>query len=120
MASTPALAVPLRERRRLAVRGIVQGVGFRPFVHRLASDLALDGEVRNDAAGVTIELEGPREALDRFEARLATEAPRLARIDAVQVAPVPVRGGVPGFAIGTTAGGRLLAVGVLEHHIFGA
>jgi len=107
MAPTPALAAPLRERRRLAVRGIVQGVGFRPFVHRLASDLALDGEVRNDAAGVTIELEGPREALDRFEARLAMEAPRLARIDAVQVAPVPVRGGVPGFAIGTSAGGRV-------------
>jgi len=107
MAPTPALAAPLRERRRLAVRGIVQGVGFRPFVHRLASDLALDGEVRNDAAGVTIELEGPREALDRFEARLAMEAPRLARIDAVQVAPVPVRGGVPGFAIGTSVGGRV-------------
>jgi hydrogenase maturation protein HypF len=107
MAPTPALAAPLRERRRLAVRGIVQGVGFRPFVHRLASDLALDGEVRNDAAGVTIELEGPREALDRFEARLATEAPRLARIDAVQVDPVPVRGGVPGFAIGASAGGRV-------------
>jgi hydrogenase maturation protein HypF len=107
MLPTLAPAVPLRERRRLAVRGIVQGVGFRPFVHRLASDLALDGEVHNDAAGVTIELEGPSEALDRFETRLATEAPRLARIDAVQVAPMPVRNGAQGFVIGTSMGGRV-------------
>ena len=107
MASSHALASPPRERRRLAVRGIVQGVGFRPFVHRLATDLALDGEVRNDAAGVTIELEGPQDALDRFAARLAAEAPRLARIDAVEAATVPVHGGAPGFAIAASAGGRV-------------
>jgi len=107
MVATHALARPLRERRRLAVRGVVQGVGFRPFVHRLAIDLALDGEVRNDAAGVTIELEGPRDALDRFEARLAAEAPRLARIDAVHAATVPLRGGAPGFAIAASGRGRV-------------
>ncbi len=107
MASSHALASPPRERRRLAVRGIVQGVGFRPFVHRLATDLALDGEVRNDAAGVTIELEGPQDALDRFEARLAAEAPRLARIDAVHAATLPARGGAAGFAIAASAGGRV-------------
>jgi hydrogenase maturation protein HypF len=105
MASPHALTTPARERRRLSVRGIVQGVGFRPFVHRLATDLALDGEVRNDAAGVTIELEGPREALDRFEVRLAAEAPRLARIDTVQAAALPVRGGATGFAITASGGG---------------
>ena len=107
MASSHALASPPRERRRLAVRGIVQGVGFRPFVHRLATDLALDGEVRNDAAGVTIELEGPQDALDRFAARLAAEAPRLARIDAVDAVAMPVHGGAPGFAIAASAGGRV-------------
>jgi hydrogenase maturation protein HypF len=49
-AIVPAVDPPVR--RRIAVRGIVQGVGFRPFVFRLASELALDGFVRNDAAGV--------------------------------------------------------------------
>ncbi len=107
MAASQVLDSPPRERRRLAVRGIVQGVGFRPFVHRLATDLALDGEVRNDAAGVTIELEGPTEALDRFEARLAAEAPRLARIDAVQAAGLALRGGTKGFVIAASAAGRV-------------
>jgi len=107
MGMSHALASTARERRRLAVRGIVQGVGFRPFVHRLATDLALDGEVRNDASGVTIELEGPRDALDRFESRLAAEAPRRARIDAVQAARLPLRVGARGFAIAASARGKV-------------
>ena len=58
-------------RRRLEVRGIVQGVGFRPFVYRLARDLALDGWVRNDAAGVTIEVEGDVARIECSRARPA-------------------------------------------------
>ena len=53
----------------------VQGVGFRPFVWRLANELQLDGFVRNDAQGVAIEIEGESDALDSFIDRLTGEAP---------------------------------------------
>ncbi len=58
----------------------MQGVGFRPFVHRLATDLALDGFVGNDTSGVFIEVEGSASAMQHFEARLISDAPPLARI----------------------------------------
>lgn len=69
--------------RRIRVTGIVQGVGFRPFVWRLAHDLALNGWVRNDAAGVEIAVEGEPQQLAQMERRLRTEAPPLARVDSV-------------------------------------
>ena len=65
------------------MRGIVQGVGFRPFVYRLARELALDGWVRNDGAGVTIEVQGDAARIDRLRARLRDDAPPLARVDSV-------------------------------------
>ena len=71
-------------RRSVRIRGAVQGVGFRPFVWRLAHELALAGWVRNDPSGVAIEVQGQADALDRFLARLAREAPALARIDAIE------------------------------------
>jgi hydrogenase maturation protein HypF len=71
------------ERRCLRVRGTVQGVGYRPFVYRLARAHALAGWVRNDAHGVTIEVAGDAEALDAFAAALAAEAPPAARVDEV-------------------------------------
>ncbi len=70
--------------QRLRVRGAVQGVGFRPFVYRLASELALDGWVRNDGEGVEIALRGAADDIARFRERLSAEAPPLARIDAVE------------------------------------
>jgi hydrogenase maturation protein HypF len=75
------------ERVRARVEGIVQGVGFRPFVHRLAREHALTGWVRNDARGVLLEVEGKKEEVERFLARLADEPPPLARVEWVRAEP---------------------------------
>ncbi|WP_376796923.1 carbamoyltransferase HypF [Thermogemmatispora sp.] len=80
-----------RHRLRLTVTGIVQGVGFRPFVYSLAQRLQLAGFVLNDSQGVTIEVEGASEALARFRELLQAEAPPLARIASVAVEEVPPR-----------------------------
>ncbi|HUE87654.1 MAG TPA: carbamoyltransferase HypF [Vicinamibacterales bacterium] len=93
------------ERRALAVRGIVQGVGFRPFIHSLASELSLTGFVRNVPQGVVIEIEGPVAALDQFEGALASRAPDLADIEACERLAVPTRGDV-GFRIDSSAADR--------------
>jgi hydrogenase maturation protein HypF len=73
--------VTLRARAR--VRGTVQGVGFRPYVHRLAREEGLGGYVLNDERGVLLEVEGRAEAVARLQARLPAEAPPLASVDAV-------------------------------------
>ncbi len=78
----------------IRVRGLVQGVGFRPTVWRLARDCGLAGDVRNDAEGVLIQVWGDLEARRRFIWRLGREAPPLSRIDALERAPLP--GGAPG------------------------
>lgn len=70
-------------RLRLRVGGLVQGVGFRPYVHRLATELGLSGHVGNDTRGVFIEIEGREETTKEFVRRLVTEAPGPARIDEV-------------------------------------
>src|SRR5579863_8817357 len=69
------------QRQRILIQGIVQGVGFRPFVYGQALGRGLAGFVRNDSQGVTIEVEGSSEALDGFQRALHTELPPLARID---------------------------------------
>jgi hydrogenase maturation protein HypF len=76
--------------RRIRVRGQVQGVGFRPFVYRLAQELSLAGWVRNDGEGVDIEAQGAAAALEAFVARLETEAPPLASVTAVETAEAQV------------------------------
>ena len=70
---------------RIEVTGVVQGVGFRPFVYRLANELNITGVVGNDAARVFIEAVGQPDAIDEFVSRLSTDAPPLARVDAVNV-----------------------------------
>ncbi len=69
--------------RALTVEGVVQGVGFRPFVWRLATELGLSGRVRNAAGRVEIEAAGPPDALETFARRLRTDAPPRARVERV-------------------------------------
>ncbi len=73
----------------MIVQGIVQGVGFRPFVYGQALRWGLVGFVLNNSLGVTIEVEGPAEALDGFQNALREYAPPLARIDSVVIEQVP-------------------------------
>jgi len=90
----------------IRVRGAVQGVGFRPFVWRLASEMRLAGWVRNDGEGVAIEIEGVAPDLDRFVVRLRGEAPRMARIDSVETGPLAVAGDA-GFSIAASGAGKV-------------
>ncbi len=75
-------------RKRLTVTGVVQGVGFRPFVHRIATDLGLTGFVGNDSGAVFLEVQGPGTRIDEFRRRLRAELPPLASISAVRVVDV--------------------------------
>jgi hydrogenase maturation protein HypF len=77
-----------KEARRVLVAGRVQGVGFRPFVWRLATRLGLSGDVHNDAGRVEIAVAGPAETLDAFQAALLAEAPPLARPHIAAVEPL--------------------------------
>lgn len=86
-------------RVRVRVTGVVQGVGFRPFVYRLATGLGLGGFVLNDPGGVTIEVEGDADAVRAFVDRLPREGPPLSAIEtceAVEVAPGGASGGAGG------------------------
>jgi hydrogenase maturation protein HypF len=91
-------------RTRVRVEGIVQGVGFRPFVHALAGRLGLAGLVGNDAGGVFVEVEGAAETVGRFLEALAAEAPPLAVIERVTATPLAPTGAV-GFAIAPSRDG---------------
>lgn len=95
------------EGRRIEVRGTVQGVGFRPWIFRLASDGGVTGRVRNDAAGVVIDAFGSPEALDGFAQRLRSEPPPAADIVAIDWHPIPPEP-VDGFVIaGSTTADEL-------------
>jgi hydrogenase maturation protein HypF len=84
------MRAPAQERREISVRGIVQGVGFRPFIYSLARRHGLAGLVRNDAEGVHIEAEGAPEELDRFLLGITQEAPSLAVVEAITWRPLAV------------------------------
>ncbi|GII59973.1 carbamoyltransferase [Sphaerisporangium krabiense] len=83
--------------------GIVQGVGFRPFVHRLATGLGLRGVVGNDERGVLIEVEGNPEAVAAFMDAVRHRPPPLASVERVTARPLPVTG-EPGFRIVPSTG----------------
>ncbi|HEX2706346.1 MAG TPA: carbamoyltransferase HypF [Candidatus Lustribacter sp.] len=97
-------------RREYVLVGLVQGVGMRPFVARLARGLGLAGLCRNSPSSVVVEVEGPPSAVEEFAARLVSQAPPLAVVDSVRERPIPPTGR-PGFTIaasGGTTGGRTL------------
>jgi hydrogenase maturation protein HypF len=83
--------MPLR--RQVVVRGVVQGVGFRPYVYGLATELALAGHVTNTPEGVVAEVEGTASAVARFCDRIAAHPPPLARVESVHHKELPVTGG---------------------------
>ena len=72
-------------RKRIEIQGVVQGVGFRPFVYRIARRFDIHGRVLNSSDGVVIEAEGGDAALDSFLSLLKTDLPPLARIDRCRV-----------------------------------
>jgi hydrogenase maturation protein HypF len=92
---------------RVAVRveGVVQGVGFRPFVHSLATRLGLTGHVGNDASGVFAEVEGSRAGVAEFLERVRAQAPPLAVIESVRSAEIASRGGAGFVIVASPAGG---------------
>jgi hydrogenase maturation protein HypF len=79
-------------RRHITVSGIVQGVGFRPYIYRLATARQLSGTITNTPSGVTIEVQGPREFVEEFVSRLPHDAPPLARITDLAVLDIPCNG----------------------------
>ncbi len=103
MTKTPLMprsgALETQVRQRFTVTGVVQGVGFRPFVHRLATELALDGFVGNDSGAVFLEVQGEAARVHEFGRRLRAEAPPLARIAGVRVVDLQSRPAEAGFRI---------------------
>lgn len=99
-----------RVRLRVCVRGVVQGVGFRPFVYTTAAGLGLSGCVRNDSSGAVVEVEGDPRAVEQFLHLVRDSPPPLAIVESVASEEVPLVGGT-GFAIADTsraAAGRTL------------
>lgn len=94
-----------QQRRTAAVRGVVQGVGFRPFVYNLARALGLTGWVTNSAAGVELGVQGTNAALDEFFARLRREAPPLAKVESVEIEKSMAEPGETEFVIKASTGG---------------
>jgi hydrogenase maturation protein HypF len=86
------------ERQLITLSGIVQGVGFRVFVHGLATEVGLTGFVRNDGSDVVMEVEGPAEAIEQFRRRVVTEGPRRAKVDKIDAQAIELKGS-KGFGI---------------------
>jgi hydrogenase maturation protein HypF len=83
---------PAIQRLRISLRGAVQGVGFRPFVYRLATEMLLTGSVLNSSSGLVVEVEGPADQLRRFEERLEKERPHASVVTVHESASIPPEG----------------------------
>ena len=91
MMRSPEVASVSRKRRRILVEGIVQGVGFRPFIYGLATKLNLSGHVCNDTRGAVIEVEGETSTLDDFLDSMRTNSPPLASLDRIGCQEIPLK-----------------------------
>jgi len=96
--------LPANFRWSIVVRGVVQGVGFRPFVHQEARRRKLGGWVRNESGQVRIEAQGPRDALEGFCAALRRACPSPARVDSLEIEPIPLAADAGEFRIESSAG----------------
>ncbi|WP_079127927.1 carbamoyltransferase HypF [Streptomyces niveus] len=96
-----------RVRRRFEVRGVVQGVGFRPFVYVTAAELALTGSVSNTGSGVVAEVEGDADAVAEFGRRLQADPPPLAVVESVAVTEQPPTGGAEFVIAASSASDRV-------------
>src|SRR5512143_895756 len=103
---------PPRRRLRVEVEGAVQGVGFRPYVYRLAADEGLAGWVLNGTEGVRLEVEGEPSAVERFLARLVAAPPPRAVIRTLRHAELPPAG-FAGFRIVASDAGGTKSAAVL-------
>ncbi|WP_406174863.1 carbamoyltransferase HypF [Streptomyces canus] len=100
-----AVAESTPRRRRVTVRGVVQGVGFRPYLYGLATELALAGHVTNTPEGVVAEVEGSASAVARFCELVAAQAPPLARVESVHHREMPPVGGTAFTILTSRTGG---------------
>jgi hydrogenase maturation protein HypF len=87
-------ANPASQRLRITLRGAVQGVGFRPFVYRLATEMSLTGWVLNSSAGLVVEVEGPPDQLSRFEQRLECERPKASVVTVRESVRIAAQGSI--------------------------
>jgi hydrogenase maturation protein HypF len=98
-------------RKKILVKGVVQGVGFRPHIYKLAAERALSGWVKNDASGVTIEAEGPAGEVAAFIAEISSRKPAASRIDSVSVSAAKARG--KKIFLITKSGGKAPAAAII-------
>jgi hydrogenase maturation protein HypF len=106
-----------KKRLKIDIEGLVQGVGFRPFVAQLASRLGLTGTVGNDGRGVVIAVQGKAELLDLFLTALQAESPPLARIERLQLTTPPLQPEESSFVIlaSSSAGDKVAAIAPDAH-----
>ena len=82
----------VKQRLRITLRGAVQGVGFRPFVYRVATEMSLNGWVLNSSSGLVVEVEGTLNELKLFEKRIDSERPKASVITARETEQLPLQG----------------------------
>jgi hydrogenase maturation protein HypF len=108
----PVMSKPATQRLRITLRGAVQGVGFRPFVYRLATEMCLTGWVLNSSAGLIVEVEGTPDELRRFEQRIESERPKASVVTVRESEWIPVQGSTE-FEIHHSDTGSTKSVNVL-------